>query len=112
MARSATLGQFEQAVLLAVVHLEDDAYGVTIRRLIESRTKRPVSVGALYTAIDRLEEKGFVQSTMSDPTPARGGRSKRHVRITASGRRALRDAHRFFASLWAGLDWARLGRKG
>ena len=87
--RHDSLGEFEQAVLLAVAHLDDDAYGVTIRREIESRTRRTVAVGALYTALDRLERKGLVTSTMSDPTPERGGRSKRHFTITSAGERQV-----------------------
>jgi DNA-binding PadR family transcriptional regulator len=102
MGRIDTLGEFEQAVLLAVVHL-DDAYGVTIRREIEARTHRTIAVGALYTALDRLERKGYVNSTLSDPTPTRGGRSKRHFRITPAGRGALQQSREFLARMWAGL---------
>ena len=83
------LGEFEHAVLVAIVHLDDNAYGVTIRREIESRTGRTVSVGALYTGLDRLERKGYVTSKMSAPTAERGGRSKRHFRITRAGGSAL-----------------------
>ena len=104
MARVDTLGEFEQAVLLAIAHLDSDAYGVTIRREIETRTRRTASVGALYTALERLERKGHVRSTMSDPTPTRGGRSKRHFRLTPSGREALRQSREFLAKMWAGLD--------
>ena len=103
MSRSDALGEFEQAVLLAVAHLDDEAYGVTIRREIETRTGRTVAVGALYTAIDRLEAKGFVTSTMSDPTPVRGGRSKRHVRLSPAGRNALRNSREFLTRMWAGV---------
>jgi DNA-binding PadR family transcriptional regulator len=99
------LGEFEQGVLLAIVHLDDDAYGVTIRREIESRSKRPVSVGALYTALDRLEEKGYVTSTMSAPEARRGGRSKRHFRITPAGGSALRVSREFLTRMWAGLGF-------
>jgi DNA-binding PadR family transcriptional regulator len=101
--RHDSLGEFEQAVLLAVAHLDDDAYGVTIRREIESRTRRTVAVGALYTALDRLERKGLVTSTMSDPTPERGGRSKRHFTITSAGEGALRQSREFLNQMWAGL---------
>ena len=104
MARLDALGEFEQAVLLAVAHLDEDAYGVTIRREIESRTKRTVAVGALYTALDRLEAKSYVTSKMSDPTPARGGRSKRHFTITPTGRNALKQSREFLQQMWAGLD--------
>jgi DNA-binding PadR family transcriptional regulator len=103
MARVETLGEFEQAVLLAIVHLGEDAYGVTIRREIESRTGRRIAVGALYTALDRLERKGFVSSSMSAPTAERGGRSKRHFRIESAGARALRQSRETLARMWAGL---------
>lgn len=103
MPRPDALGEFEHAVLAAIAHLDDDAYGVTIGSEIESRTKREVSVGALYTALDRLERKGFIVSTMSDPTPRRGGRSKRQVRLTPGGRAALRKSREFLDRMWAGL---------
>ena len=103
MARHDALGEFEHAVLAAVAHLDETAYGVTIRREIESRTRRHVSIGALYTALDRLERKGYVTSTMSDPTPRRGGRSKRHFRLTSTGSGALQDSRDFLQRMWAGL---------
>ena len=86
------LGEFEQIVLLAVLRLGEDAYGVPIRLEIEKRTGRSLTVGALYRTLDRLEGKGYVTSWFSDPTPERGGRSKRHYRLESSGERALRDA--------------------
>jgi PadR family transcriptional regulator, regulatory protein PadR len=104
MKRSDALGEFEQSVLLAIVHLDDDAYGVTIRREIEDRTGRSVAVGALYTALDRLERKGFVSSTMSAPTPERGGRSKRHFKLKSAGARALRQSREALSQMWAGLE--------
>jgi DNA-binding PadR family transcriptional regulator len=104
MSHRETLGEFEQSVLLAVAHLGDDAYGVTIRREIERRGRRPVAVGALYTALDRLERKGFLSSTMSDPTPERGGRSKRHFRLRPAGAAALRHSRDRLDRMWAGLN--------
>jgi DNA-binding PadR family transcriptional regulator len=101
-----SLGAFEQAVLLAVAHLEDQAYGVTIRREIESRSHRTIAIGALYTALERLERKGYVTSKMSDPTPQRGGRSKRHFRITSVGSGALRQSREFLDRMWAGVKLA------
>ena len=103
MAASDTLGEFEQLVLLAIVHLKDDAYGVTIRREIESRTGRLVAVGALYTALDRLERKGFVRSRASEPTPQRGGRSKRHFTLVAAGAAALERSRETMRRMWAGV---------
>ena len=104
MRRHDALGEFEHAVLAAVAHLDADAYGVTIRREIEKRTRRDIAVGALYTALERLEEKGYVTSTMSDPTPRRGGRAKRHFRLTSTGSGALRQSREFLERMWAGLE--------
>jgi DNA-binding PadR family transcriptional regulator len=98
-----TLGEFEQLLLLAIVHLGTDAYGVTIRREIGARTGRDVAIGALYTSLDRLERKGFVSSTMSAPTGERGGRSKRYFRIRPSGITALRQSRERLARMWDGL---------
>lgn len=98
-----TLGEFEQALLLAIVHLGDDAYGVTIRQEIERRTDREVAIGALYTSLDRLERKGFVRSTMSEPVAARGGRARRYFRIRPAGASALRSSRDRLARMWDGL---------
>jgi PadR family transcriptional regulator len=103
MKRNGSLGEFEQSVLLAIVHLKGDAYGVTIRREIESRTGRSIAVGALYTALERLERKGYVRSAASDPTPERGGRSKRHFTLLAAGATALERSHDAMRRMWAGL---------
>ncbi|HEX7778939.1 MAG TPA: helix-turn-helix transcriptional regulator [Vicinamibacterales bacterium] len=103
MPRYDALGEFEQSVLLAIAHLGADAYGVTVRREIERRTRRTVAVGALYTALDRLERKGFVSSFMSDPTPERGGRSRRHFQLRSGGATALREARERMNRMWAGL---------
>ncbi len=104
MKRPDTLGEFEQSVLLAIVHLDEDAYGVTVRREIEKRTGRHIAVGALYTALDRLERKGYVTSTTSEPTPERGGRAKRHFTIKSAGARALRQSRDALSRMWAGLE--------
>jgi PadR family transcriptional regulator PadR len=79
------LGEFEHIIVLALLRLEDRAYGVTVRQEIELRTDREVSIGAVYATLDRLERKGYVTSYLGDPTPERGGRSKRFFRITAEG---------------------------
>lgn len=98
------LGEFEQIVLLAVLRLDENAYGVPVRREIEQRTGRSLTVGALYRTFDRLEEKGYLRSWFSDPTPERGGRSKRYFRITAPGRAALRESRDALAAMWEGLE--------
>ena len=87
------LGEFEQLILFAVLHLGGDAYGVTVREEIERRTGRAVSSGAVYTALERLESRGFVASRFGEPTPERGGRRKRHYRVEAAGVRALSRAY-------------------
>lgn len=98
------LGEFEYAVLLAVLHLDDDAYAVPIRELIEARTGRPVARGALYTGLDRLESKGCLKSRMADATDERGGKPRRYYTVTAAGLKAIRATHEAFASLTRGLE--------
>src|SRR5229473_3021995 len=83
------LGEFEQIVMLAVLRLGDEAYGVPIRSEIEQRTGRSVTIGALYATLDRLESKGYIHSWFADPTPQRGGRSKRYFRMLPEGVDAL-----------------------
>ncbi len=93
MSAQATIGQFEQLVLTAILALPDNAYGVTIHQSVSAlATPKRVSLGAVYATLDRLEDKGFVTSWLSDPTPERGGRSKRHYRLQAAGERALRES--------------------
>lgn len=98
-----SLGEFEQLVLLAVIQLGDDAYGMTIRRQIEERAGRSVAIGALYTALERLERKGYVSSALSDPTPQRGGRAKRLFHLRPAGRTALKRSRDTLARMWAGV---------
>jgi len=98
------LGEFEVIVLLALVRLGPDAYGVPIRREIEKRAGRSVTVGALYRTLDRLESKGCVSSWFGDPAPERGGRSKRYFRLEALGLQALRQTERELAAMWEGID--------
>jgi DNA-binding PadR family transcriptional regulator len=104
MSRTDALGEFEQLVLLAIVRLQHEAYGSTIRREIEERTERSIAIGALYTALDRLERKGYVSSNLADPTPQRGGRAKRYFRVRAPGVAALRRSREAMARMWAGVE--------
>jgi DNA-binding PadR family transcriptional regulator len=104
MARREHLGEFEQIVLLAVLRLGEDAYGVPIRADIERRTGRSLTVGALYRTLDRLEAKGYVSSSFGDPSPERGGRSRRYFRIRPLGLRTLRASRDALAAMWEGLD--------
>jgi PadR family transcriptional regulator len=83
------LGRFEHFLLLAVLRLGDDAYGMTIRRELARHTGREVAVGAIYTALARLEARGLVQSWLGEPTPERGGRAKRYYRVLAAGKKAV-----------------------
>lgn len=101
-----TLGTLELTTLLAVARLGGDAYGVPIRRDLAARTGRDYSVGAVYTTLQRLEDKGLLTSRASDPLPVRGGRSRRHFTLTGAGTRAIRDAERHAASIWAGVGTA------
>ena len=100
---SLTLGEFEQVVLLAVLRLDDNAYGVTIREEIAACTGRHPSPGALYTTLDRLEDRGLVNSKFGDPTPQRGGRAKRFFQVTAAGVEAVARAQRAYRQLLRGL---------
>ena len=98
------LGEFEFAVLLAVLHLKEDAYAVPVRELIEARTGRPVARGALYTGLDRLEAKGCLKSRMGDATDERGGKAKRYYTVTSAGLKAIRATHESFSNLTKGLE--------
>ena len=98
-----SLGEFEQVILLAIVQLGKEAYGTTIRREIEARTGREIAIGALYTALERLERKGFVSSSMSDPLPQRGGRSRREFELRPAGAAALKRSRDLLAKMWDGL---------
>jgi len=104
MAGREFLGEFEHIVLLAVLRLGDDAYGASVRREIETRTGRALTVGALYLTLDRLELKGYVASRVGDPTPERGGRAKRHFQLRPLGMRSLRASRQALAAMWDGLE--------
>jgi DNA-binding PadR family transcriptional regulator len=103
MARGGYLGEFELMVVLALIRLGDDAYGVPISREIEKRSGREVAIGSVYAALERLEEKGLVASRLGEPTAERGGRAKRYFRITSNGLHEARQTQRTLVSLWKGL---------
>jgi DNA-binding PadR family transcriptional regulator len=103
MRKGDYLGNFELMLLLALVRLGDDAYGVTIARELEQQTGREVVVASVYATLERLQERGFVASSLGDPTPERGGRAKRYFRITGAGIREIRDARRALMNMWKGL---------
>jgi PadR family transcriptional regulator PadR len=98
-----SIGSLELTVLLAVARLGDDAYGLGIRRDVSERMAHDYSVGAIYTTLERLTEKGFISSKTTEPLAVRGGRSRRQFKLTAAGGRAIRDAERRAASVWGGI---------
>ena len=103
MGKSDSLGEFEQVVLLALIRLRANAYGTSIRQEIAERTGRDVSVGAVYTTLERMQQKGFVSSARGAPTPERGGRAKRYYKIEAPGERALQRSRETMDRMWEGL---------
>ena len=110
MGKGQNLGEFEILTLAALVRLGPEAYGVTVREEIESRAGRPVSVGALYATLDRLEEKGMVASRLGEATAERGGRAKRYFKLRPAGLRALRDSRAMFLDLWRNYEAVLDGR--
>ena len=104
MADTLNLGELEQLILLAILRLGDEAYGVTIRAVLAERAGRSITPGALYTALERMQSKGLITSRMGDPTPQRGGRAKRYVTVTAAGIEAITRAQRAYQRLLDGLD--------
>ncbi len=103
MGKGDYLGELEHQVLLAVMRRRDNAYGVTIRQEILERTNRDISIGAIYTTLSRLEEKGFVSSHRGEPSPERGGRAKRYFNVEAPGIKALIQSRERMARMWDGL---------
>ena len=94
------LTDFELMILLAILRVGEDAYGVEIAREIETTGGRRVLLGAAYAALDRLERNGLVSSTLGNPTPERGGRAKRYFRVTPRGVRAVRETQQALVALW------------
>jgi PadR family transcriptional regulator len=103
MSSRSHLGEFELMILLAVIRLGDDAYGVPISKELLETTGRDVALGSVYAALDRLEQKEFVSSTLGDPTPARGGRAKRYFHVTPKGLREAKMTKKALISLWRGI---------
>jgi DNA-binding PadR family transcriptional regulator len=99
----ASLGEFELMVLLAVIRLGDDAYGVPIAHEIKRHSRREAALGSVYAALERLEQKGLVESRLGERTPERGGRAKRFFHVTAQGERKAREARRTLTALWTRL---------
>jgi len=99
------LGEFEYVMLTAAARLGDEAYGAAIREEIDKATGRRCSLGALYTTLDRLEEKGLIKTRMGDPTPQRGGRPKRMVQVTAKGVQEAKDFYTAVTRVSRGVLW-------
>ncbi len=99
------IGEFEELVLLSVAGLKTDAYAIKIQEKIATNTGRSVTMGALYTALDRLEDKGFVASQLGAVTPKRGGRRKRYYQVTQNGIKVLLELREWRNNLWADIEW-------
>ena len=104
MGRRESLGRLEELVLLAVMRLGPESYGVTIREEIEAQTGRDLSLGAIYPTLDRLEDQGLVRSRRGEPTGERGGRSRRNFELLSDGHEALRRSRRAMMAMWAGFE--------
>ena len=103
------LGEFEQFLLLSILKLADNAYGSTIRQLLADTIKRDVTIGALYTTLERLEKKGLVESKMGEVTRERGGRAKKYFKVTAKGQYALKRSKQALTSMWENVVLSQLG---
>ena len=104
MNRKQTLGEMEHLVLLVVIRLGDEAYGMRISEELAERTGRDVAIGSVYAALDRLEKRGYVSSNIGDPTPQRGGRAKRYFAAQRTGVEALADSQALLTGLWDGIE--------
>ena len=103
MAEHNYLGEFELMILLTIIRIGDEAYGVPLSRELELLRGRRVSAGSVYAALDRLETKGLIASSLGEATPERGGRAKRYFRITEQGLRSVRETRTVLSKLWKTL---------
>jgi DNA-binding PadR family transcriptional regulator len=103
MPKRTNLGDFELMVMLALLRLGDDAYGVPISREIEQQSGREVALGSVYATLERLEGRGLVSSHLGKPTAERGGKAKRYFRVTSNGLRKAQETRRALMKLWRGL---------
>jgi PadR family transcriptional regulator PadR len=106
MPKGDTLGEFEQIVMLAILRLHEEAYGMTVRREIEERTARECSIGAVYATLERLEQTRLVKSHEAEATEERGGRTRKMYELTAHGQQALKQTQKALASMMDGLRFA------
>ena len=95
-------------LLLAMIHLGEEAYGMPISRELERNRGRSVSIGSVYAALERLEAKGLIVSDLGDPTPQRGGKSKRYFRITKEGMRQIHETRQVLTRMWQALPELKL----
>jgi len=98
------VGEFEQLVMLAILRLGDEAYGMAVRQELEDRTGREISYGAVYTTLSRLEKKGYVDHRMGESTPERGGRARKYFDVQPAGRAALRESREILRVMWEGVS--------
>ncbi len=106
MGKGEFLGEFEQLVILALLRLGKDAYGMSVRRELEHTADRHVTFGTVYGTLDRLEAKGYIRSWHADPEPVRGGRARRYFEVEPEGERALARARDMIAKMWDGVELA------
>ncbi len=109
MDKEKFLGEFEQFLLLSIMKLADNAYGSTIRQLLADVIQRDVTIGALYTTLERLEKKGMVQSKMGEATAERGGRAKKYFKVTAKGQLALKRSKQALTTMWQNIALTQAG---
>jgi PadR family transcriptional regulator, regulatory protein PadR len=110
MPQRSSLGEFELMILLGVIRLGEEAYGVSISRELEQAAGRDVALGSVYAALERLEQKGLVTSLLGDSTPARGGRAKKFFRATSKGIKEAKSMQRALINLWSGIPQLQGGR--
>jgi PadR family transcriptional regulator PadR len=106
MAKGKHLGEFEQLVMLAVLRLGDEAYGMSVRRELQRTARRSVTIGSVYGTLDRLEAKGLMASWKGEPDPVRGGRARRYFRVERAGEVALAEARARMRRMWEGVEVA------
>lgn len=103
MMKRSYLGELEMMLLLAIMNLGDEAYGVPIARELERQRGQDVSVGSVYAALERLEAKSLIVSNLGDPTPERGGKAKRYFRITKEGMQQVQETRRVLTKFWRSI---------
>lgn len=110
MATDETLQALQQLVMLSILQLDEEAYGALIQQELEERAGRSVAIATIYVTLSRLEKRGMVESWLGEPTPVRGGRSKRYYRVTEEGRDALEATRSELDRMWAGLGHEKAAR--